>query len=113
MSNYDVNLFSSKDKANRTGFATKWQLKNTKQLGKSLKMLTDAGLEWVQGSFKPLERLRNVEFSRDWGLPQQNIIIPQDERIITAGVQFNDKKSNQLRYQFTNYNKATKYHFLT
>lgn len=106
MSNYDVNLFSSKDKLNKTGFATKWQLKNTRQLGKKVKMQTDAGLEWVQGSFKPLERLRNVEFSRDWGLPQQFVIVPQDERIITAGVQFNDKKSNMLRYQFTNYNKA-------
>jgi hypothetical protein len=83
MSNYDVNLFSSRDKENDKGFATKLQLKNTKALGgKKIgwRLITDLGYEWVESKFKPLERLRNVEFTRDWGLPLQTA--PTDEAIL-------------------------------
>lgn len=107
MSNYDVNLFSKLGKENKTGFATKIQLKNTKPIGsskKGWKMITDAGYEWVESKFKPLERLRNVEFSRDWGLPLQ--VVQENETIVTGGVQFADAKSNSIRYQFTNYHRG-------
>lgn len=108
MSTYDLNLFSTKDKQNRTGYATKWQLKDTRSLtkgdGPARKLISEAGLEFVEGKFKPLERLRNVEFTRDWGLPIQ--VIQGDERILTAGVQYIDKKSNYLKYQVTNYDRS-------
>lgn len=108
MSTYDVNLFSSKGKQNRTGYATKWQLKDTRSFsggtGSARKLVSEAGLEFVEARFKPLERLRNVEFTRDWGLPIQ--VVQEDERIITASVQYIDKKSNYLKYQFTNYNRG-------
>ncbi len=107
MSNYDVNLFSSLDKENDKGFATKLQLKNTKALGgKKIgwRLITDVGYEWVESKFKPLERLRNVEFTRDWGLPLQTA--PTDEAIFTAGMQLADGKASSLRYQFTNYNRG-------
>lgn len=106
-SNYDVNLFSSLDEKNKIGYATKWQLKNTQAFARSskgLSLASDAGFEWVEAKFKPLERLRNVEFSRDWGLPLQ--VVQEDERILTAGLQLADKKSNSLRYQFTNYHRG-------
>jgi hypothetical protein len=107
MSTYDVNLFSSLGKKNRTGYATRWQIKNTRPFGapvKGLRLITDAGFEWVESKFKPLERLRNVEFTRDWGLPL--LVTPADEQIITAGTQLIDAKSNTVRYQFTNYNRS-------
>ncbi len=108
LSDYDVNLFSSKGKANRTGFATKIQVKNTKPIGnskKGLRLITDAGFEWVEAKFKPLERLRNVEFTRDWGLPITGVA-PSDDRIITAGTQLADTRGNSLRYLFTNYHRS-------
>lgn len=107
MSKYDINLFSNLGKENNTGFATKLLLRNTKPIGSSKqgwKMITDAGFEWVESKFKPLERLRNVEFSRDWGLPLQ--VVQEDEAITTAGLQFSDARSNTIRYQFTNYHRG-------
>lgn len=107
MSNYDVNLFSSLGKANRTGFATKLQLKNTQPIGsvkKGLRIITDAGFEWVEAKFKPLERLRNIEFTRDWGLPLK--VVQEDERIVTLGTQLADAKNNSIRYQFTNFHRG-------
>jgi len=107
MSDYDVNLFSSRDDEDNKGFATKLLLKNTKALGsvtKGWKLITDGGFEWVEAKFKPLERLRNVEFTRDWGLPLQ--VAPTDEAISTAGLQIADAKTNSIKYQFTNYHRG-------
>ena len=101
---YDVNLFSKKDNSNNRGFAGKAMLNNTIPLGsspKGLKLVNDFGFEYVDSKFKPLERLRNVEFTRDWGLPL--VVLPQDETIITASTQLADVKNNSLKYQFTRY----------
>jgi len=108
MSNYDINTFSGRDKGNDKGYAAKVQVRNTQPLGrkeKGLKLVTNLGYEFVQDKFKPLERLRNIEFSRDWGLPLEPVVTPVDETIMTAGVQLADNKSNSLRYQFTSYNR--------
>lgn len=106
MSDYDVNTFSKKDKQNDKGFAGKMGLKNTLPLGdasKGKKLVFNLGYEHVQAAFKPLERLRNVEFTRDWGLPLQTD--PQNENIFTAGAQFLDAKNNSLQYQFSSYTR--------
>ena len=100
MSAYDVNTFSSKDKQNDKGYAGKMSVKHTSQLG-SRKLITDFGYEYVQAKFKPLERLRNIEFTRDWGLSL--LVAPEDEKIITGGAQLLDGANNSLRYQFTSY----------
>ncbi len=68
-------------------------------------MLTsNAGFEYVESRFRPLERLRNIEFARDWGLPLQ--ATPANESIISAGLALVDNKMNSLKYQFTNYNRG-------
>jgi hypothetical protein len=108
-SSYDVNTFSSIDKGNDRGYATKLDFRNTlpfKGSRKGIKLTTDLGYEYVDARFKPLERLRNIEFTRDWGLPLL-LNIPEHENIVTAGVQLADKKSNSLRYQLTEYNRGT------
>ena len=101
MSNYDVNTFSSRHKGDNKGFAAKMVFRNTLPMRKSRQLITDAGYEFVESRFKPLERLRNVEFTRDWGLP----LLPQpaDEQIYTAAAQYIDAKRNSLRYQATGY----------
>ncbi|HTE10920.1 MAG TPA: hypothetical protein VK645_08115, partial [Chitinophagaceae bacterium] len=106
-SNYDVNTFSNTDKADNKGYAAKIKITNTKDFtgAKKIKLLTDAGLEYTDARFRPLERLRTVEFLRDWGLP---FVVPAtDETIVTAGAQLADNKKNNFRYQVTDYKRGT------
>lgn len=106
MSNYNVNAFSSNDKDDDKGYAAKAGVKNTIPFKgeKGFMLTSNAGFEYVESRFKPLERLRNIEFARDWGLPLQST--PANESIISAGLALVDKKMNSLKYQFTNYNRG-------
>ncbi len=107
MSNYDINSFSTRDKQNDKGFAGRMLLKNIRKVGsliKGKKLTTELGYEKVEALFRPLERLRNIEYTRDWGLPL--ITAPADEQIVTAATQLNDVKMNSLRYQLTTYKRS-------
>ncbi|MBL7699485.1 MAG: hypothetical protein JNK79_15070 [Chitinophagaceae bacterium] len=111
MSNYDINTFSGKDKGNDRGYAGRVGLKNTLKVGapsKGKKLVTNVGYEYVEAFFKPLERLRNIEYTRDWGLALR--VAPADEKIATAGVQLEGPNANVLRYQFTTYDRSDGFH---
>ncbi|KIC94946.1 hypothetical protein [Flavihumibacter solisilvae] len=103
MSNYDINSFSHRNKGNDRGFAGRVQAKHIEKISSKLKIQGDGSLEWVEHTFRPVERLRNVEFTRDWGLPL--VVQPADETIYTAGLELADEKENRLRYQVTGYNR--------
>ncbi len=114
MSNYDVNLFSSKQKGNDKAFATKLQfIKDDTKIylfRKPLLLQTALGYEFVQQRFRPIERLRNIEFLRDWSLPYD--VLPADEHLINAGVRLADSTGNFLQYDVTNYNRSDNYNGL-
>lgn len=107
MSNYDVNTFSAKDDGDDLGFAGRILLNNTAKLNNRLELSSTLDVERVQDKFRPLERLRYVEFSRDWGLPYN----PKSatENIIRAGARLKDRNINTISYQFTNYNRSDNY----
>jgi hypothetical protein len=111
MSNYDVNLFSTKDKSNDKGYAARLQFQSMDRRIKLFNrpMLLNSNLvyEFVQSRFKPLERLRNVEFLRDWSLPYD--IGSADEHLSNAAVKVVDTKGNFYAYEITNYNRSDKY----
>jgi hypothetical protein len=109
MSNFDANKFSKVHNGDDRGWAAKVQLNNTKLLNTSskLQLTTALDYEFVQYKFRPLERLRTVEFSRDWGLPF--IIEPSTENIIRATTGLTNVKGNTLKYRFTSYTRGENY----
>lgn len=108
MSRYDINTFSSKDKNNDDGFAGRLLMEYANKFKGSIKnplqyKLT-GGYEYVQQSFQPLERLRAVEFTREWGLP---IYLKQEkEQVINAAVELNKGRDHQFSYAVTNYKRG-------
>ena len=109
MSNYDVNTFSKVNNGDDAGYAAKILLNSVKPLRSKneLKFITGFDYEYVQDKFRPLERLRQVEFSRDWGLPL--VTNSATENIIKAFGQLKNKNNNSFGYQFTNYNRNDNY----
>ena len=98
-SNYDVNLYSSKSNNDNTGFAGKFILQHKTPIiakQKKMELTTTAGYEYVSEKFRPVERLRGVEFNRDWGL---NIITTAaDEHLPFVQASITDAKANTLQY---------------
>ena len=75
------------------------------QTAKGLELTTNLSYEYVDKKFQPLERLRPVEFLRDWGLPLQ---LPQaNETFYNAAFSLKDKKSNEIHYELAGYNRGT------
>ena len=103
-SDYDINTFSDKEKSDDKGYAAKIKITNIKDIGadKKTKLLTNAGFEYTDARFHPLERLRSVEFLRDWGLPY--VLPAATETIVTAGADLSNKKSS-YHYQVTDYKR--------
>lgn len=111
ISNYDVNTFSSKDQQFNKGAAAKIDyvmeqdiLSNMKQ---GITLQTNVGYEFVEDRFKPIERLRNVEFNRDWSIPFD--APAASEHIIKASAAVHDKQKNFFKYEFTKYLRSDDY----
>jgi len=104
-SNYDVNTFSTIGKGNNNGYAAKVSLtRNTAWQtagGKKMQLSTTAGYERVDKNFQPVERLRAVEFGRDWGLGYT--LTPATEQQPYLHLKLSDDKNNTLAYDFTSY----------
>lgn len=114
LSNYDVNTFSAKDKGNDKGVAAKFQFLNESKFFNSSKakwnLQTALSYEFVQDKFKPLERLRSIEFNRDWSLPFD--APSATEHLLDASFQLIDKNSNRIKYDVTNYKRSDNYNGL-
>lgn len=69
-STFDFNTFSSAKGSRESGAAVKLMVHHEQVLKKEKdrRLIAGAGVEWTDSSFRPVERLRSVEFARDWGL---------------------------------------------
>ncbi|HUP10615.1 MAG TPA: hypothetical protein VM187_00335, partial [Niastella sp.] len=109
MSTYDVNTFSPKDGGDDRGGAAKVQYTNNTMLNaaKGLQWISGVDYEYVQQKFKPLERIRNVEFTREWGLP---LVLQQaTENILRFSTGLQDKNNKGISYQYLNYQRGDGY----
>lgn len=68
LSKNDINLFSEVGKANDLGAAGKFKYALTGKW-KKLNWFSHLNFEFNQSSFQTVERIRRVEFARDWNLP--------------------------------------------
>ena len=111
MSNYDVNLYSKLDKENNSGLAAKFDMvyesEKFKLSKKSHILKTNFGVEFVESVFKPLERLRDAEFLRDWGLPFD--AATTSEKILKSGISLNGKEANTVSYNWIQYRRNDGY----
>ncbi|MDP4249645.1 MAG: hypothetical protein Q8918_05980 [Bacteroidota bacterium] len=109
-SRYDINTLSNIDKGNDVGNAAKITVKNLHPFQHSshgLELGSALSYEYVDARFQPLERLRPVEYLRDWGLPLQ---MPQaNETFYNAAFKLNDKKKNDIRYELAGYNRGSSF----
>ncbi|HZI00019.1 MAG TPA: hypothetical protein VEX63_02660, partial [Flavisolibacter sp.] len=109
MSQYDPNTFSDIHRGDDRGVAARVQYTNIANLkaAKALKLTSNLDYEHVQRQFRPLERLRYVEFTREWGLPLT--VEPVTENILRFSTELKDKKAHALNYQFMNYKRSDQY----
>jgi hypothetical protein len=110
LSRFDVNTLSTKDKDNDLGWAGRIQLQYADQFSKqknALQYKLNAGYEYVQERFRALERLRPVEFTREWGLP---IFLQQEEeRLTNAGFELFRSRDNRMSYTLQRYERGTNF----
>ena len=109
LSGYDANTFSTKNGGDDQGVAARVQFTNSSTLGstRGLLLTSNIDVEHVQQKFRPLERLRYVEFSREWGLPI--VTGPADETILRFSANLKNKKEHALNYQFMTYQRSDGY----
>lgn len=110
ISRFDVNTLSSKDKENDLGWAGRMVLTYTDKFSdkqNALNYKLNAGYEYVQEKFRALERLRPVEFTREWGLPI--FLQQQEERITNAGFELYRSKENRMSYTLQTYKRGANF----
>jgi len=97
----DLNLFSNIDDENNDGFAGRLDFKQrVLTTNDTLKVDAFGSLDFIQRDFKPIERLYNVEFNRDW-----NLLNPMgNQRFLVSGFEIFDVDKGGARYEFQNLN---------
>jgi len=106
MSDFDANTYSSRDKANDRGTAARLMADHQAKLpGSQGRILRSAAsYEHVQATFRPLERLRNVEFNRDWGLAYDAAASREDLFGFSTGLE--DAHGHSLLYSLSGYRRG-------
>lgn len=94
ISNNDKNLFSGIDDANNKGIASKLNFKQH-LFSKGINVQSYGNINYIQENFKPIERLYNIEFNRDW-----NITNPKGNQVLlVGGIQFNSVQSDSVKWK--------------
>ncbi len=110
ISNDDVNTFSQKDTDDNIGYAFKSDWKkgfriSDKQKGWVLSPIV--GIEHWGRNFKEIERIRTVEFYRDWNIRNLNLLAEQN--IYHGGLVLEQNKNTNIEYRFEGFDAESDY----
>ena len=110
-SNNDVNTFSIKEGGDDRGWAGKIKLNDRRALKSLRNHVSDLELqgEWVDATFRPLERLRNIEFTRDWGLDALPPNLFTREQILQGAWSLVDSAQQEIRIRGVHYTRGKDY----
>lgn len=95
MSNEDLNLFSDKDDGENVGLAGRIYGNQNFELG-DWKLQPQVELSYIQKNFSSIQRLRSVEFTRDFNL--QNELSEANQTYLRIGLMTSYQDSLQLKY---------------
>lgn len=97
-SKQDLNLFSDIDNDDNNGFAARLQTRqNLLSRDGGLKLDGFLNLDYIDQNFNTVERLYNVEFNRDWTLPDN---LQGNQSLIITGLQLTDSARGFANYEF-------------
>ncbi|WKK66903.1 hypothetical protein [Lutimonas zeaxanthinifaciens] len=99
LSDNDQNLFSSLDNENNEGFAAKVSWKQG-ILDKKWKLNSELDYEYFSKDFVSIERIRNVEFSRDWNILSNDLANLGEQQFIRGGLELNLDSLGTVAYRY-------------
>ena len=106
-SNFDRNLFSSVGNKENKGYAANFQLNRVDSFKHNFVFSNSINYEFKQDRFQQIEPYRNVEFSRDWNIINQNNLT---EHIARYQTDVYDVKHNiRAGYRFSTFIRQKKY----
>lgn len=97
ISNNDLNLFSPIDDGNNQGLAGKINARQRLYTGK-WELDAFANYQFIQKDFRTIERLFNIEFSRDWNLSGITTT-DANQSYLVAGTAFRIPQAGSVNYQ--------------
>ena len=107
LSRFDVNTFSKLDKSDDIGWAGRVSVAYEEKLQKKKDPIVfriSGAYEQVTKEFRALERIRTIEFTRDWGLPV--FMTQENERIADGTVEFRKNENHKLRISTQYYRRG-------
>lgn len=105
----DPNLFSEIGNEENQGFGIKSGFISENRVlpilnGYKFRSLTE--YEYNSAHFSFIDRLRYIEFDRDWSLQPQDVIDPGHERILNTQIEFSKDQDNHFSYRFNLRNRG-------
>ncbi|MCA0931144.1 hypothetical protein LCM02_01695 [Lutimonas saemankumensis] len=99
LSDNDQNLFSSIDNENNKGFAAKASWKQG-IIDKKWKLNSELDYEYFSKDFVSIERIRNVEFTRDWNILSRDLSNLGEQNFLRGGLELNRDSVGTFNYRY-------------
>lgn len=107
-SNDNRNTYSLLDKSNDEGLGLFFSLRQSDYVYKNIKLGSSVKVEYINSTFRSIERYRNVEFNRIWNRQLNNTIqtTEANELVSTVSGYLNKEERHFLKVDLSNYNKS-------